>query len=464
MTAVKDRVPGALRYDYSGLTIVPLTEIKEAVRRLCTLAQTNAATAMIVRQDERRSEQGGPAAAAKTAAGTPSRSVSIDYLRTFIVFLVVAFHSTLAYLPHAPAPGHDFVGGEALWRGSPVVDSQRSVGADVFFFINDTFFMTLMFFVSGLFVWQSLRRKSGMPFLRDRFLRLGIPFLFGVGVIMPIAHYASYLQWSGAPGFENYWRAWRALSIWPGGPMWFVLMLLAFDIVAAGLFAVAPHWGERVGALASRAGERPVRFFAVLLILSAFAYLPLAVAYGPWSWTAWGLVQFQISRPVHYFVYFVLAVGVGAYGLRQGLLSASGKLARRWWVWALAAVGSVVLSLWLGDAIVTAIMTSKGPVPPILIYAYDADFVLSCAVLCFALLAVFTRFVQRSNPIFDSLAANSYGIFIVHYAFVAWLQFALLDASLSGAEKWGLVAAAAYAMSWLATAAARRIPAIARIV
>jgi glucan biosynthesis protein C len=65
---------------------------------------------------------------------------------------------------------------------------------------------------------------------------------------------------------------------------------------------------------------------------------------------------------------------------------------------------------------------------------------------------------------FDSLSANSYGIYIVHYPFVAWLQFALLHASLTGTEKWALVAIAAYAASWLSTAAARRLPGVARII
>src|SRR5215467_13007348 len=41
---------------------------------------------------------------------------------------------------------------------------------------NDTFFMALMFLLSGLFVWPSLERKGSARFLRDRTLRLGVPF------------------------------------------------------------------------------------------------------------------------------------------------------------------------------------------------------------------------------------------------------------------------------------------------
>ena len=434
-----------------------------ALRRALCRPPTNAAIPMIVSQGEQYDTQGHSRAVPATSARAPSRTVSIDYLRALVVFLVVAFHSMLAYLPLAPAPAQRFVGGLEAWRGIPVVDSQRWAGAGLFIVISDTFFMALMFFLSGLFVWRSLRRKGTMSFLRDRILRLGLPFLFGVGVILPLTHYASYLQSSGEAGFENYWRAWRALSYWPSGPMWFISMLLAFDIVAAGLFALAPHWGERVGALASSARERPARFFAVVVILSAFAFIPLAIAYGAGSWTHWGywgLFQFQTSRPLHYFVYFAMGVGVGAHGLRQGLLSPHGELARRWRRWLLAAVVSNVLSVLL----VVGIVTSKEPAHPIVVYLGDAAFVLSCATACFALLAVFTHFAQRSSPICDSLAANSYGIYVVHYAFVAWLQFALLQVSLSGLEKAPFVTAAAYLASWLTTAAVRRLPGVARIV
>jgi peptidoglycan/LPS O-acetylase OafA/YrhL len=134
----------------------------------------------------------GDRATVRPGAATtmPSRSVSIDYLRAFVIFLVVAFHSALAYLPYAPAPAEHFVGRLEAWRAFPVMDGQRSAAAGIFFLINNTFFMTLMFFVSGLFVWRSLERKGGVSFLRDRLLRLGVPFLFGALVIPPIAHFA----------------------------------------------------------------------------------------------------------------------------------------------------------------------------------------------------------------------------------------------------------------------------------
>jgi len=66
--------------------------------------------------------------------------------------------------------------------------------------------------------------------------------------------------------------------------------------------------------------------------------------------------------------------------------------------------------------------------------------------------------------IFDSLTANAYGMYLVHYAFVAWLQYTLLKTALPGVAKGLLVFAGAVALSWATTAALRRIPAVARVI
>ena len=66
---------------------------------------------------------------------------------------------------------------------APIVDPQRWAGFDVLTTFNDTFFMALMFLLSGLFVWPSLERKGGAQFLRERVLRLGAPFVVVVGIL-----------------------------------------------------------------------------------------------------------------------------------------------------------------------------------------------------------------------------------------------------------------------------------------
>jgi hypothetical protein len=96
--------------------------------------------------------------------------------------------------------------------------------------------------------------------------------------------------------------------------------------------------------------------------------------------------------------------------------------------------------------------------------AWGFTFVLACASSILAVIAIALRFVRGPTPVLDSLRDNAYGMYVVHYAFVTWLQFVLLRAAWPGAVKGVVVFAAATALSWATVAALRRIPAVARII
>lgn len=257
-----------------------------------------------------------------------SYNVSLGYLRACITLLVVAHHAALAYHPFAPAPPTSLIAEPRIWQAFTVVDSQRSVILSLFTGFNHIFFMALMFFISGLFVWDSLQHKGAERFLRDRLLRLGVPFVAAAALVAPLAYYPTYIQSGAGGGPAGYWRQWLALGNWPAGPAWFVWVLLAFDAIAAGLFFLLPKWGEIVARVSSDAARRPFIFFPMLMLLWGAAYVPLAAYFNPFRWSTWGPFTFQTSRGLHYLVYFLLGVGVGAYGLQRGLLAKDGNRAR----------------------------------------------------------------------------------------------------------------------------------------
>jgi peptidoglycan/LPS O-acetylase OafA/YrhL len=248
-------------------------------------------------------------------------------------------------------------------------------------------------------------------------------------------------------------------KFWPSGPVWFIWVLLAFDGIAALLFAVTPGWGGWFGRVMSGGKRGPWAFFAKLVAISAIAYIPMALVFSPLTWTAFGPFTFQTGRILHYLAYFLIGVGVGAWEMDRGPLALTGLLARRWYVWAIASVLVFVLA-----TVVT--LSAFGPKAPSqgLMIAIDAGFVLSCATSSIAFLALFLRFARSRSRAFDSLGANSYAIYLVHYIFVSWLQYALLPASLPGMAKFAVVLFVALALSWGTAAAIRRLPAVARVV
>src|ERR1700746_1892312 len=147
------------------------------------------------------------------AAPVAKYNYAIGYLRGFIVALVVAHHSALAYHPYAPPQPSTLLARPRWWMAFPIVDPRKWNPATVFVGFNDVFFMALMFFLSGLFFWHSHARKGSAKFLRDRLARLGPPFLVAVAIFAPIAYYPAYLQISRLSPIATggFWHQWFSL-------------------------------------------------------------------------------------------------------------------------------------------------------------------------------------------------------------------------------------------------------------
>jgi hypothetical protein len=396
-----------------------------------------------------------------SAIARPGYNVALGYLRGFLVVLVLAHHSVLAYLDLPMTQAKSILTQPQYWRAFMVIDHQHWTGFSLFTGFNDDFFMSLMFFVSGLFVWSSLKRKGNASFVRDRLLRLGIPFLFAAAIIAPVAYYPTYLLTTSPHGVAGYAHDWLSFGDWPTGPAWFIWLLLAFDLAGAALFAIAPNFGEMLGSLASKAREHPVRFFLLLVVASAASYIPMSVIFSAADWTSVGPFQFQTARLFHYAVYFLAGIGVGAYGIERGLLAPDGKLARHWGRWT-----AWMVVAFLSSVVFFLIAISKNsPISPNMANLVGGAFyALACGSISFAFLALFVRVATRRRWIYDSLSDNEYGMYLIHYMFVSWLQLAILGSSLPAIEKGILVFGGVLLLSWGTSAAVRSIPGVSRVV
>jgi len=188
-------------------------------------------------------------------------------------------------------------------------------------------------------------------------------------------------------------------------------------------------------------------------IFSHCASPHLALRFNPFGWSAWGPFPFQTSRALHYLVYFFLGMGIGAYGLERGFLACDGKLRRRWWLWCVASLVAFALGIGVGIAAMTVHLGSRAWE-----IAGDSAFVLSSAASSFAFMALFTRFAGKHPRILGSRNGNAYGIYLVHYAFVSWVQQGLLKLELPAIVMGPMVFVSAALLSWGTVALIRRIP------
>jgi hypothetical protein len=379
------------------------------------------------------------------------RITALDRARTFITLLVLIHHSAVNYTHFGSG------------------DNMRWLGFDLVVLFNDSFFMACMYLISGLFVHDSLRRRGATDYMRYRAWRLGIPFLASIFVLMPIAYYPTFLRYHlpGTTDFNFFHFWWHTLTIgpWPSGPAWFLWVLLALDIAAVALWALAPRMLKTSGLLIFSLRDRPWTAFAAFLAVSVVIYVPMRLLFGESSWLEPGgyPLPIQTSRILLYAGYFFVGVGIGVVSLRAGVLSEQGGLVRRWSIWsAFAALfyGAILLLVyahhnWIADF--------NSP-PETWQALYGLAFASFSAAMTFVVLAVFMAFSASGVKLLDAMQPQAYGIFLVHYIFIIWLQYAVYDYAWPASVKFAIVLGGTLALSWAVTALMRKIPIVARTI
>jgi hypothetical protein len=373
------------------------------------------------------------------APAAHTRNLSLDRTRTFLTLVVLIHHAVIPYTYF----GH--------------TDPKYWIGFDCIVLATDSFFMAMFFFISGLFVWPSLTHKVPRIFFRDRLLRLGLPFVIAAFTIVPIAYYAISLRKYPDIGFTAFW--WKTITVgpWPSGPVWFIWVLLAFDLSAAVLYRISTKMLDPINRLSLRAFDRPADFYLFLVVITAIVYIPGRVYFGAARWFSFGPFDVQASRVLLYAAYFFIGAGVGAANFSRGLLSADGRLAKSGWGWLIVTLIPYCL-MWGLIAIKYKILDNRVFQPDWYEASYALFFVAFSAAILFAIFAYFLRFKRSGWSVLDPMQADAYGMFVVHYPIVLWLQYWLFDFDLPAIVKAAAGLVLTVILSWAATAALRKIP------
>ncbi|MFC2040777.1 acyltransferase family protein [Chloroflexota bacterium] len=207
---------------------------------------------------------GAPSQAAESNITTrPTRLYYVDWLRVLAMFSIFFFHSDRFF---------DFDG----WHVKNAVTSLASTLHIQFF---NQWMMPLFFILSGAAVYYSLRSRTGGGFIKERSLRILVPWvLIGIFIIAPPQVYLERLthgEFSG--GFFQFYYPHYFDGIYAFGgnfaiiPMhlWYLVLLFTFSLLALPLFLPSTKTRE---SLISRLGNSFKKPWALLLL-----FVPLAV-------------------------------------------------------------------------------------------------------------------------------------------------------------------------------------------
>ena len=163
----------------------------------------------------------------ETELRTPARNTEgtrlayLDNLKTLLIAGIIASHAVMGYAAFGSWTYQD-VQESTL---SPVVETIFVIAV---FSLGGLFLMALFFLISGLLTQDSLQRKGDSRFVRDRLLRLGVPFAVYTLLVWPLLEFALHepLLHQG-----SYWRSFTNTDpVLDSGPMWFVGVLLLYSL------------------------------------------------------------------------------------------------------------------------------------------------------------------------------------------------------------------------------------------
>ncbi|MET4216353.1 hypothetical protein ABIB06_003357 [Bradyrhizobium sp. LB8.2] len=373
------------------------------------------------------------------APRSKARNLSLDRARTFLTLVVLLHHAVIPYTYF----GH--------------TDPTSWIGFDIVVLATDSFFMAMFFFLSGLFTWPGIARKAPSVFLRDRLLRLGLPFAIAAFTVIPLAYYAIALRHEPELSFTAFW--WKTVTVgpWPSGPIWFVWVLLAFDLSASLLYRVSAHLVDPGNRISLRGFEQPAAFWLMLVVVTALVYVPSLLYFGGSKWFELGPFSVQASRILLYFAYFFIGVSVGAANFDRGILSADGQLPKQRWLWVFATLIPYCL-MWGMIYIKREVLGNPDPQPHWYQAIYSTFFVLFSGSILLAILAFFLHQKAPGPNLLDRMQADAYGMFLVHYPIALWIQYALYDYSLPAIVKAAIGFVLTVILSWALTAGLRKIP------
>jgi glucan biosynthesis protein C len=219
------------------------------------------------------------------------RRGELDVLTTVIVFGLAFFHTVSIF------SGHQLITNKTQ-SGLITILASLLVSSE-FIWI-----MPVMMLVAGIAVRYSLERRSATRFLRERFLRLGVPFLTGLVLVNPPQVYYYLKANAGlSTGFitflPRYWNIRFSLLSFPyflepaGSEetfsvihLWFLIFLLVYTLLLLPLFLyLKSPSGKR---LSMRVSGFLSRRFAVFLWAVPIALLEAFLgAIWPSGWNRW---------------------------------------------------------------------------------------------------------------------------------------------------------------------------------
>lgn len=294
-----------------------------------------------------------------------------DFIRVYLAILVFYHHSAISF---GASGGWYYISEQVSRLGQALLLVNMG--------IDQSYFMSLFFFISAYLLPASFDRKGVRAFIKDRMIRLGIPLALYYFILHPLLVLWIRGSW-GKPGL---------------GPMWFVFTLLIFELIYVGYRYV------RKGQSSIGITQRSWVMIPVFVLVTGL------VAFVIRLWMPIGKEVFGLQ--LGYFTLYTAMYFLGIVAYRKKLLDR--LMMRKGYTWLAVVVFLLIPSLiYFGVATpdFQKLLTGGRNVYALYYAIWES---LMCVGICYFLLAFGKSYLNRSFPVIQRLSQNSYSFYIVH--------------------------------------------------
>ncbi len=361
-----------------------------------------------------------------------------DNLRTFIIVLVVLHHIAIVYGANAPFYFYD----------PPSNDRLAYLVLFVFILINQAWFMGLLFLISGYFSPGSLERKGPRRFVKDRLIRLGIPLVVFFFVLNPVTYLGIYtepvsLTHTTLPPFSQLYP--KLIGF---GPMWFVAMLLIFDIGYAIWWAARQHRVPQKEHSDAPPRYRTIAAFILLLAVASYLIrivIPLGEVVARFP---------TLSYLPQYLSFFLIGIIAVCHNWFRTVPKSMGRVG-----FALAVVATLILfPIALTGA---AKVGGHGDWQSAVYALWDSTVAVG---LSLGLITLFRERINWSGGFSRFLQRHSYTVYIIQAPIIVVVAIALFGLSLEHLLKFGLAAMVTVPLCFAVAYLVLKIPYASRVL
>jgi cbb3-type cytochrome oxidase subunit 3 len=330
----------------------------------------------------------------------------LDNLRLAFTFLVILHHICLTYAANS-----------GWYYYQHLDDPFTNLVLNILMGVGRTWVLASFFLISGYFTPGSLDRKGTWPFVKDRFIRIGIPLAIFAMFIRPTMVYL--LKWDTLSTQYSYLENIFLMRNAAPGPAWFLEVLLVFSLVYVVWRAAARSRlrKEREGLPFPRNG------MIVLLVLVLAAFTFVMRIYLP---SEKQIFHLRLGNYAEYVVFFF--AGVLAYR-NQWLDKLTDTVGRQWTIITATAVCVYIFFIVQAWGAGESLSFLRGGLSlKTLAATYVGTFVAVGSSI--SLIYLFRTYLNDQPGVIGPMTEDAYAVFIFHAPIIVTVTYLVQDAAL----------------------------------